>query len=252
MKVTSEMNTLYNIGKYALFLGKVFKKPQKTRIFIYNVFFEIEKLGINSIAIVFIISVFMGAVITLQTAYNIELSFVPLYLVGLGTRDSMFLEFSSTIVGLILAGKVGANIASEIGSMKIREQIEALDMMGVNSETHLVLPKIIAALFSFPLLTLFSMFIGILGGYLAVLLTNAIPIDEFVYGLHYYFIPFYITYSLIKVLIFAFIIATIPAYQGFFVSGGALEVGRASTRAVVYSSVLILFFNVVLTQILLS
>ncbi len=246
------MDFFYHIGKYILFLKKVFKRPQKRKIFIQNVFFEIEKLGINSIIIVFIISIFMGAVITLQTAYNIEVSFVPLYLVGLGTRDSMFLEFSSTIVALILAGKVGANIASEIGTMKIREQIEALDMMGVNSESYLVLPKIIAAVFSFPLLTLFSMFVGIFGGYLAVYFTNAIPIDDFVYGLHYYFIPFYITYSVIKVTIFAFIIATIPAYQAYFIRGGALEVGKASTKAVVYSSILILFFNVIITQILLS
>ena len=233
-------------------MGKVFKRPQKTKIFVNSIFFEIEKLGINSIIIVFIISVFMGAVITLQTAYNIEAAYVPLYLVGLGTRDSMFLEFSSTIVALILAGKVGANIASEIGTMKIREQIEALDMMGVNSESHLVLPKLIAAVFTFPLLTLFSMFIGIFGGYLAVYFTNAVPLDDFVYGLHYYFIPFYITYSLIKVVIFAIIIATIPAYQAYFIRGGALEIGKASTKAVVYSSILILFFNVVLTQILLS
>ncbi len=246
------MDTFYHIGKYILFLKKVFKRPQKRNIFIQNIFFEIEKLGINSIIIVFIISVFMGAVITLQTAYNIELSFVPLYLVGLGTRDSMFLEFSSTIVALILAGKVGANIASEIGTMKIREQIEALDMMGVNSESYLVLPKIIAAVFTFPLLTLFSMFVGIFGGYLAVYFTDAIPVDDFVYGLHYYFIPFYITYSVIKVIIFAFIIATIPAYQAYFIRGGALEVGKASTKAVVYSSILILFFNVIITQILLS
>ncbi|MCD4795418.1 MAG: ABC transporter permease [Bacteroidales bacterium] len=246
------MNTFYHIGRYLLFMKKVFKRPQKSSIFLNNVFFEIEKLGINSIMIVLIISVFMGAVITLQTAYNIELSFVPLYLVGLGTRDSMFLEFSSTIVALILAGKVGANIASEIGTMKIHEQIEALNMMGVNSESHLVLPKIIAAVLTFPLLTLFSMFIGILGGYLAVYFTNAVPIDDFVYGLHYYFIPFYITYSLIKVVIFAFIIATIPAYHAYYVQGGALEVGKASTKGVVYSSILILFFNVVITQILLS
>ncbi len=246
------MEIFYHIGKYLVFLKKVFKQPQKRNIFIQNIFFEIEKLGINSVIIVFIISVFMGAVITLQTAYNIEVSFVPLYLVGLGTRDSMFLEFSSTIVALILAGKVGANIASEIGTMKIREQIEALDMMGVNSESYLVLPKIIASVFTFPLLTLFSMFVGIFGGYLAVYFTNAIPLDDFVYGIHYYFIPFYITYSLIKMAIFAFIIATVPAYQAYFIRGGALEVGKANTKAVVYSSILILFFNVIITQILLS
>jgi phospholipid/cholesterol/gamma-HCH transport system permease protein len=246
------MKALYHIGRYVNFMGKVFKWPQKRRVFIKNIFLEIENLGINSIVIVFIISVFMGAVITLQTAYNIELSFVPLYLVGLGTRDSMLLEFSSTIIALILAGKVGANIASEIGTMKIREQIEALEIMGVNSESHLVLPKIVAVLFTFPLLSLFSMFIGILGGYLAVLFTGAVPVDDFVYGIHYYFIPFYITYSMIKMVIYAFIIATVPAYQAYFVRGGALEVGKASTLGVVYSSILILFFDVVLTQMLIS
>jgi len=246
------MSTLLQIGRYVYFMFKVFKRPQRLRIFFGNIFFEVEKLGINSIIIVFIISVFMGAVITLQTAYNIELSFVPLYLVGLGTRDSMFLEFSSTIVGLILAGKVGANIASEIGTMKIREQIEALEIMGVNAESHLVLPKIVAVIFTFPLLALFSMFVGIFGGYMAVILTNAVPVDDFLYGVHYYFIPFYITYSLIKMVIFAFIIATIPAFHAFNVKGGALEVGKASTKGVVYSSIMILFVDVVLTQMLIS
>jgi phospholipid/cholesterol/gamma-HCH transport system permease protein len=231
---------------------RVFKKPEKTKIFINNILFEIEKLGIQSIGIVFIISIFMGAVITLQTAYNIEVSFVPLYLIGLTARDSMFLEFSSTIVGLILAGKAGANIASEIGTMRMREQIDALEIMGINSANHLILPKIIAAMFSFPLLTIFSMFIGIGGGYVATLLTNAVPPGEYLYGIHYYFIPFYITYSLIKAVIFAFIITTVPAYHGYYVEGGALEVGRASTRAVVFSSILILLFNVILTQLLLA
>ncbi|NPA44666.1 MAG: ABC transporter permease [Chlorobi bacterium] len=246
------MAFFYHIGKYILFMGKVFKKPQKTNVFINNLFFEIEKIGINSIVIVFIISIFMGAVITLQTAYNLEIPLIPLYVVGLGTRDSMFLEFSSTIIALILAGKVGANIASEVGTMKTREQIEALDMMGVHSESHIVLPKLLAAVFSFPLLTLFSMFVGIYGGYLAVYLTGAIPVDNYVYGVHFMFVPFYIVYSLIKMVVFAIIISTIPAYQAYYIKGGAIEIGVASTKAVVYSSILILFFNVVLTQILLS
>ena len=233
-------------------MKKVFKRPQKTKVFIGNLFFEIEKLGINSIIIVFIISIFMGAVIALQTAYNLEMPLIPLYVVGLSTRDMMFLEFSSTIIALILAGKVGANIASEIGTMKIREQIEALDMMGVNSESYLVFPKILASVITFPLLTLFSMFVGIWGGYLAIYFTDAIPIDNYIYGTHYYFIPFYITYSIIKMVVFAVIISTIPAYQAYYVRGGALEIGVASTKGVVYSSILILFFNVVLTQILLS
>lgn len=246
------MNLLYHIGKYVFFLQKIFKRPEKRKILFNNVLFEIDQLGINSIGIVFIISIFMGAVITLQTAYNIEVSFVPLYLIGLTARDSMFLEFSSTIVGLILAGKAGANIASEIGTMRIQEQIDALEIMGVNSANHLILPKILAAVFSFPLLTIFSMFIGIGGGYLATLLTNAVPPNEYLYGIHYYFIPFYIVYSLIKSVIFAFIITTVPAFHGYFVNGGALEVGKASTKAVVYSSILILLFNVIITQLLLA
>lgn len=246
------MNLLYHIGKYVFFLQKIFKRPEKRKIFFNNVLFEIDQLGINSIGIVFIISIFMGAVITLQTAYNIEVSFVPLYLIGLTARDSMFLEFSSTIVGLILAGKAGANIASEIGTMRIQEQIDALEIMGVNSANHLILPKILAAVFSFPLLTIFSMFIGIGGGYLATLLTNAVPPNEYLYGIHYYFIPFYIVYSLIKSVVFAFIITTVPAFHGYFVNGGALEVGNASTKAVVYSSILILLFNVIITQLLLA
>ncbi len=246
------LKALYSIGQYYFLLTKVFKKPEKRKIYVARIFEEIEIIGISSIGIVIIISIFMGAVITLQTAYNIGVSYVPLYLVGLGTRDSMFLEFSSTIVGLILAGKVGANIASEVGTMRINEQIDALEIMGVNSAAFLIQPKIIAAVFTFPLLSLISMFIGVGGGYVAVVLTNAIPPDEYVYGIHYFLLPFYIVYSLIKVVIFAFIITTIPAYQGYYVRGGALEVGKAGTKSVVYSSILILFFNVILTQLLLA
>ncbi len=246
------MGILYRIGKYYFLLAKVFKKPEKTKIYIDRIFEEIEKLGISSVSIVIIISVFMGAVVALQTAYNLEVSYVPAYIIGLTARDSMFLEFSSTIVGLILAGKVGANIASELGSMRINEQIDALEIMGVNSASYLILPKIIAAVFSFPLLGIISMFVGIIGGYIAIALSEAITLADFIYGLHYYFVPFYITYSLIKITLYAVIIVTVPAFHGYYVKGGALEVGKAGTKAVVYSSILILFFNVILTQLLLA
>lgn len=246
------MGILYNIGKYYFLLTKVFKKPEKTKIYINRIFEEIDKIGISSIWIVIIISVFMGAVISLQTAYNLEVAYVPAYIIGLTARDSMFLEFSSTIVGLILAGKVGANIASEVGTMRINEQIDALEIMGVNSASYLIFPKIVASLITFPLLAVISMFIGVVGGYIAVLLTNAVPPADYVYGLHYYFIPFYIVYALIKIVVYAFIIVTIPAYQGYYVKGGALEVGAAGTKSVVISSILILFFNVVFTQLLLA
>lgn len=233
-------------------MRRVFTKPEKSRIFFRLFVREIEMLGINSLGIVIIISIFMGAVITLQTAYNIESPFIPDYLIGLTARDSMILEFSSTIVGLILAGKVGSNVASEIGTMRISEQIDALEIMGVNSANYLILPKIAAAVFINPFLNIISIFVGIIGGYIAVVLSGAISADQYVQGLHYVFIPFYITYSLVKTVIFAFIITSVPAYHGYFASGGALEVGRSSTRAVVYSSILILLINVIVTQLMLA
>ncbi len=246
------MKLLYHIGRYFLLLAKVFKRPEKHKIFFSNFLKEVNDLGINSLGIIFIISIFMGAVITLQTAYNIESPLVPDYLVGLTARDSMILEFSSTIVGLILAGKVGSNIASEIGAMRVTEQIDALEIMGINSASFLILPKITATMFINPFLNIISIFVGIIGGYLAVLLTGAVSAEQYIEGLHFAFIPFYITYSLIKTFIFAFIITSVSAYHGYYVVGGSLEVGKASTRAVVYSSILILLFNVILTQMLLA
>ena len=246
------MKVFYHIGKYVLFLTKVFKKPEKKKIYFKLFFDEVDKLGISSIGIVLIISIFMGAVITLQTAYNIGTPLVPLWLVGLLARDSMILEFSSTIVGLILAGKVGANIASEVGMMRVKEQIEALEIMGVNSAGYLMMPKIIAGVFIFPFLTVFSMFVGIFGGYLACITTNAVSSMDYIAGLSFWFSPFYITYSIIKVLFFAFIITSVSGYQGYYVKGGAVEVGKASTKGVVYSSILILLANVILTQLLLE
>lgn len=209
-------------------------------------------LGVSSIGIVIIISFFMGAVITLQTAYNTENPIFPKYLIGLGCRDSMLLEFSSTVVALILAGKVGSNITSEIGSMRISEQIDALEIMGVNSASYLILPKIVAAVFFNPLLTLISIVVGVFGGWIIVIITGVIPAGDYIFGIQYAFIPFYVTYALIKTVAFAFIITSVSAYHGYYVEGGSLEVGKSSTRAVVYSSIAILFFNVILTQLLLS
>ncbi len=246
------MKLFLHIGRYCLLMLKVFAKPEKASIYYRQIIKEIDKIGLNSIGIVLIISVFMGAVITLQTAYNFESAFVPRYLIGLGARDSMLLEFSSTMVSLILAGKVGSNIASEIGTMRVTEQIDALEIMGINSAGHLILPKIIAALFFFPILCAMSMITGIAGGYLSVLLTNAVTPGDYEYGIHIYFVPFYIIYAMVKILIFAFIIASVSAYFGYNVKGGAINVGKASTQAVVYSSVLILLFNVILTELLLA
>jgi phospholipid/cholesterol/gamma-HCH transport system permease protein len=193
----------------------------------------------------------MGAVLTLQTAYNMTNPLYPDYLIGLGTRDSIFLEFSSTIVGLILAGKVGSNIASEIGTMRVTQQIDALEIMGVNSANFLILPKIVAALCTFPFLCLISMIVGISGGWIAGELSGEVPTSQFVYGIQYLFIPYYILYSLIKISFFGVIITSISSYFGYFTNGGALEVGHSSTKAVVNSTLVILIFNLILTSILL-
>jgi len=240
------------IGEYFLLLKKVFSKPEKGRIYLKQTIKEMDKLGIQSIGIVTIISVFMGAVITLQTAYNMENLFIPRYMIGLGTRDSMFLEFSSTIIGLILAGKVGSSIASELGTMRVTEQIDALEIMGVNSASYLILPKIIATLIFNPFLCMLSMVVGIAGGWMVGEFSGVISTQAYIYGIRYAFIPFYITYSLIKTVVFAFLITTISAFYGYRVQGGSLEVGQASTNAVVVSSVFILLFNLILTQLLLS
>ncbi len=246
------MNLFSHIGAYLIMMGKVFSRPEKTRVYFRQTINEFMLIGINSIGIVAIISIFMGAVITLQTAYNTENPIYPVYLIGLGCRDMIILEFSSTMVALILAGKVGSSISSSIGTMRVTEQIDALEMMGVNTSSYLVLPKIIASVLFNPLLTLLSIMLGILGGWAAGVFTGVIGSEDFIYGIQYAFIPYYVTYSLIKTVVFAFIITTVSAYQGYNVKGGSLDVGKASTRAVVYSCILILLFNVILTQLLLS
>ena len=243
---------LFHIGRYSGFLRQVFRRPERHSIMFRQLGMEMENLGLNSLGIVVIISVFMGAVITLQTAYNLVIPLIPKYTIGLAARDSILLEFSSTIVSLILAGKVGSNIASEIGTMRVTEQIDALDIMGVNSAGFLVLPKVLASVLMFPLLVIVSMGVGIFGGWAAGVVTGEVTSADYIYGVQFSFVPFYVTYSLIKSVVFAFIISTVSAYWGYFTVGGALEVGKSSTKAVVVSSIQILLFNLLLTQILLT
>ena len=243
---------IYNIGRYYLFVGKIFSKPEKFSIYYKRIIREIELLGLNSIGIVALVSLFIGAVITMQTAYNIENPFVPRYLVGLTARDTMLLEFSSTMIALILTGKIGSSISSEIGTMRVTEQIDALEIMGVNSVCYLILPKVIATILFFPILTILSMVIGVWGGWLICSTLNIITPEEYIRGIRYAFIPYYIFYSCVKMVAYAFIISTVPAYQGYYVEGGSLEVGKASTRSVVYCSILVLTFDLIITQMLLS
>ena len=246
------MKIIYNIGAYFIFLSKVFSKPEKAKVYYNQIVKEFDKQGLGSLGIVLIISVFMGAVVTLQTAINLENPLIPRYMIGLAARDSMILEFSSTIIGLILAGKAGSNVASEIGTMRITEQIDALEIMGVNSASFLAMPKIMAMVFLMPALVIISIFIGVSGGALAGAASGAVSLTEYIQGIQYDFKPFYIIYSVTKAVIFAFIIMSVSAYHGYKVKGGALEVGRASTKAVVYSSILILIFNLVITQLFLT
>jgi phospholipid/cholesterol/gamma-HCH transport system permease protein len=243
---------LHHIGKYFLLIKRAFARPERYRMYYIQLIREMESLGINSVGIVAVISFFMGAVITIQTAYNTDSPLFPSYLIGLAARDSILLEFSSTIVALILAGKVGSSIASEIGTMRVTEQIDALEIMGVNSAGYLILPKILAMIIIAPFLSMLSMIIGIFGGWIAGVSAGVITTQAYVYGIQYAFIPYYITYSLIKSVVFAFIITSVSSYHGYYTRGGALEVGRSSTLAVVHSSVILLLFNLILTQLLLS
>lgn len=241
-----------SIGRYTLLMKKVFSRPEKMRIYRERILYEVEALGLNSIGLTAIISVFIGAAITLQMSISLESPFIPQYLIGYATRETMTLEFSSTVVALILAGKVGSNIASEIGTMRITEQIDALEIMGVNSASYLILPKVVATVLFFPLLALFSMMIGTMGGYLIAIFTGVVLPSEYIEGLHYCFVPFFISYSLIKMAVFAFLITSISAFYGYYAAGNSLEVGRASTRAVVTSSIAIMIFNLILTQLMLT
>ena len=231
-------------------MQKVFSRPEKMRIYYTRIMREMEALGLNSIGLTAIISVFIGSAVTLQMAITLESPFIPQFMIGYATREVMILEFSSTVVALILAGKVGSNIASEMGTMRITEQIDALEIMGVNSASYLILPKVVATVVFFPFLAIFSMLIGIAGGYGIALATGIMNVSNYIDGLKYYFYVSEIWYALTKMAFFAFFITTISAYCGYYAKGNSLEVGKASTQAVVISSIVIMICNLILTQIL--
>ena len=245
------LKLLKHLGQYFIMMKKVMSKPEKFKVFWKQLLLEIEKAGLNSIGIVLFISFFVGGVVSIQTAINMSNPLLPKYLVGLASRDSLILEFAPTMLSLILAGKVGSSIASELGSMRVSEQIDALEIMGVNSASFLILPKIIATIFFFPFLVIISMGIGMVGAWIGGLSVDVTTAD-FLSGLKYEFNPFYVTYSLIKTVVFAFIIASVSSYFGYFTKGGSIAVGKSSTKAVVSSSILILVCNFILTNLLLT
>ncbi len=245
------MRYLSDIGSFAIMIVEVFKKPTKWRMMKTLILKEIDELIFGSLGIIIFISFFIGAVVTIQTALNLTNPIIPRNLIGFTTRQSVILEFAPTFVSIIMAGKVGSYITSSIGTMRVTEQIDALDVMGVNSLNYLVFPKIIAMLL-YPFAIAISMYVGIFGGWIAGVLGGFLTSADFVEGLKLDFIPFHITYAFIKTLVFALIIATVPSFHGFYMKGGALEVGKASTTAFVWTSVVIVIANYVLTQLLLS
>lgn len=246
------MNYIEHIGKYFIMLKQVFKRPQKARIFYESLLKEIEELGLKSLGIIMFISFFIGGVIALQTALNIDSAFIPKSLIGFATKRSIILEFAPTFCSIILAGKVGSYITSSIGTMRVTEQIDALDVMGINSLNHLVLPKVIATVCFYPFLILLGMMLGLFGGWIAGVLSDLFSGVDYIEGLQTEFKPFLITYAIIKTLVFAFLIATVPSYHGYYVKGGSIAVGKASTQSVVWTTILIVIANYFLTQMLLT
>ena len=244
------MNWLTTFGRYLMLMGRTFSRPERMRMFLKQYVKEMAQLGVNSIGIVLLISFFIGAVICIQMKLNIQSPWMPRWVSGYTTREIMLLEFSSSIMCLILAGKVGSNIASEIGTMRVTQQIDALEIMGVNSASYLILPKIMGMISIMPFLVIFSSAMGILGAYATSYIGHIMPPDDLTLGLQHAFNPWFVWMSIIKSLFFAFIISSVPAFFGYTVEDGSVNVGKASTDAVVSSSALILFSDVFLTQLL--
>ena len=244
------MNWLTTFGRYLMLMGRTFSRPERMRMFLKQYVKEMAQLGVNSIGIVLLISFFIGAVICIQMKLNIQSPWMPRWVSGYTTREIMLLEFSSSIMCLILAGKVGSNIASEIGTMRATQQIDALEIMGVNSACYLILPKIMGMISIMPFLVIFSSAMGIVGAYATSYIGHIMPPDDLTLGLQHAFNAWFVWMSIIKSLFFAFIISSVPAFFGYTVEGGSVNVGKASTDAVVCSSALILFSDVFLTQLL--
>ncbi|MBT6161499.1 MAG: ABC transporter permease [Flavobacteriaceae bacterium] len=245
------MKVLEHIGNYFLMLQKIFGKFTKWSVLKKLIFREIDVLILGSLGIVSFISFFVGGVVSIQTALNMENPFLPRNLIGFATRQSVILEFAPTFISVIIAGKVGSFITSSLGTMRVTEQIDALEVMGINTYNYLIFPKIVA-LSLYPLVICISMFLGVFGGYIACVYGGFSTSADFIEGIQLDFRPFHVTYAFIKTAFFSFILATIPAYHGYFMKGGALEVGKASTTSFVWTTVVIIIFNYLITQLLLA
>lgn len=246
------VDSISTFGKYLMLMRKVFARPQSMKMFFRQFKLELYQLGISSIPIVLLISFFIGAVICIQMKLNIESAWMPKFVVGYATREILILEFSSSIMCLILSGKVGSNITSEIGTMRVTQQIDAMEIMGVNSANFLIMPKMAALIAMMSILVIFSIGAGVAGAYAIGMFTGIMTPDDLTTGLQYEFSQWYVWCSIIKSLFFAFIISSVAAFYGYSVEGGSIEVGKASTESVVSCSVLILFADIVLTQLLMQ
>jgi phospholipid/cholesterol/gamma-HCH transport system permease protein len=244
-------HALILMGEYFMFLGKVFTRPEKWKVFFKKLLDEMYTMGIGSLPIVLVVAVVMGAVVTLQTGMQIESNWVPKWTVGFTARTSIIMEFCPTIMSLLLIGNLGSRITAEIGGMRVTEQIDALDVMGINSSSFLVLPKIVALLVVNPTLIILSMFCALGGGYIVSLLSPVVAPHDYVDGITSFFRMYDVYYSLIKTFVFAFVIGSVASFHGYKIEGGALELGKASTDAVVTSSFIVLILNLVITQIML-
>ena len=242
---------LSQIGRYFLMIKEIFSKQTKWSMMRPLIFKEIDDLIFGSLGIVAFISFFVGGVVAIQTALNLNNPLIPKYLIGFATRESVILEFAPTFISVVMAGKMGSFITSSIGTMRVTEQIDALEVMGVNSVNYLVFPKLIAIMF-YPFIVGISMFLGVFGGYIAAVYGGFGSSSDFIAGLQQEFIPFHITYAFIKTFIFGLLLASIPSFHGFYMKGGALEVGKASTVSFVWTSVTIILINYILTQLLLT
>ncbi|MEJ7589592.1 MAG: ABC transporter permease [Ferruginibacter sp.] len=246
------MDFFRHFGRYLMMLKGMFTRPENTKMYWKEFMHQCSDIGIRSLGIVSIISVFIGAVSAVQTAYQLVSPIIPKTTIAQIVRDTVILEFAPTLVCIVLAGVIGSKIASELGNMRVSEQIDALEIMGINTKSYLVMPKIAAALLTLPMLVIIAMVLGIWGGRLAGTASNILSTDTFDRGLLENFVPYNVTFALIKSYTFAFIISSIPAYYGYYVTGGALEIGRSSTKSVVVSCIMILFADYILTQLLLN
>jgi len=246
------MNTgfLYHLGKFIMWLPQVFKRPENLRMYYKETIRQIYDIGVGSLVIVFIINIFIGAVTAVQFSYQLQDTFIPSYYIGYIVRDISIIELAVTFTCMVLAGKVGSNMAAEIGGMRQKEHVDAMEIMGVNTSAYLVMPKIIAVLVAVPLLVSVAAIVSILGGYLASVPTGIVSDADYVRGLRSFFDPRNINIMYVKAVVFGFLFTVVSCYQGYFVKGGSIELGEASTRAVVYSNILILIADYIIALVL--